>query len=276
MNEPNPLDNIDARKRAAGFPDVRDATFEKFERIHKLHSGHHIHEADSKYEIGELVVEMVDDRGTYGADVVGTLEKSLGIKKTALHEYAHVARTWNPDRFTDLMSRVDSRGLPLSFYHLIEARRIVDPLERSKWIDRALEFGWTVRELRAARAEVDNEPVSSDDTGGSADTNAEDSEAEAEAIPFLMVRRALTEMRTTIHRVQDGVVTWRLRIFSPLTDDPAEFGAAVLGSLSQTRIVCVDSIQTLHELIERLDDAILSASEAAAAAEAAEGVNSHV
>jgi hypothetical protein len=253
---PKPTDDIAARKLAAGLSSMPDPLFEKREHIHQLQTDLNTGEAEKMYLIGGHVAEVLANANTYGGRAISTLAASLGLGSTALREYAHVATAWTPKRFATIMKRRNSRGLPISFSHLSEIRTETDPREREKWLDLTLKDGWSVRDLRVAMAQDADENADTN-TNTDADVDTED------VLPsFVMLRRSLSEMRDTVWQIQGGVATWQMRIFSPLGDDPAQFGALVLDSLTQTREVCVDSQQTLHGLIEQLDVAILAAREA--------------
>ena len=254
------------RKERAGLGNMSDDLFEKFERIHQLQTDLNTGEADKMYRIGGHVAEVLANANTYGSRAIATLSNAIGIKSTQLRECAHVAEAWTPKRFATIMKRRNSQGLPISFSHLSRIRTEADPQEREKWLDRTLKDSLSVRDLRAEMAK-DADTNADTDVDTDVDTNTDADVETGDVLPsFLMVRRALSEMRDTIWQIQGGVATWQLRIFSPLGEDPAQFGDLAIDSLVQTREVCVDSQQALHDLIEQLDVAILEAREAAAAA----------
>ena len=263
LNEHKPPNDIAARKLAAGLPNMRDPLFEKFEQIHRLQGGQNIHEADTMYAIGAHVAEVLADGNTYGIRAVPSLSHAIGIKSTALREYAHVAQTWNPDRFAALMERRDRRGLPISFYHLTEIRRVTDPLEREKWVNDTLAQGWSIRQLRVEMQEDADQPV----TEPEQEPDDDDVDNAAQVETPVTLRSSIVRMRSVIRQIPDSRAAWQDRIFAPLGDSPAQFGRAVLDDLAQARTVCGESLQALHDLIAQLDDAILAGREAVVAVE---------
>ncbi len=246
------------RKRAAGLANMRDILFEKYEHIHQLLSEHHANEANAKYEIGVHVADVLENANPYGSGAIAKLAEALGPDPTVLRDYARVAQKWSREQFNSLMERRDKRRMPVSFSHLIEISRVADAVERQSWINNVCDEGWSVRQLRHAMVEEANQPVVDEQpTEQEADDNVE-TDVTVQTDTPATVNRSIMRMRSEIGLIPSMLPAWQERVFVPLGDNPAQFGATALEELEQTRGACEQTLHALQGLIQQIDDALLA------------------
>ena len=107
-------------------------------------------EAQAKYDSGRVVADVMDKPKRYGEQGVKLLGKAFRLDVDTLYGYANVARVWSATDFKKLMTRTGDLGVPLTFSHLIELSKVKEAKKRDRLIERCLDEGLTVRELKNA------------------------------------------------------------------------------------------------------------------------------
>jgi len=260
--------SIAERKKAAGQEKMSDILFEKYEAIRELQKKLNLREAEGKYDIGVLVAEVIKLENAYGARSVEKLTEALRHHHSTLRNYASVADTWEPDDFKALMKRKGKRGLPISFSHLVQISKIGDPAERDEWVDRVLNEGLSVRDLKKRWADemdevpaMGDEQVSDNGTGDTAeveddhaDQDVVDEKAETAAVSAVMVRRSIARLGSDVKAIPIQAPEWDACVFKPLEADPDSFDDAVMDELKQISASNKAAIKTLQARDKQIDD----------------------
>lgn len=122
---------------------------EVYEQLRKLEARAKAHDVLVKYRVGQLVREVKENEGKYGAGAVEKLSARLGsgFKKDVLYGAASVARTWGKSEFSELVKKEDDKGRRLSFSHFVALARVALPEKREQLLQRALKECLPVRKL---------------------------------------------------------------------------------------------------------------------------------
>ena len=119
------------------------------EELSKLVAESDTADAQAQYRIGCVVRDVMDAPNKYREGSVKRLASELGRDEKSLYHRAAVARAWSPDDYTKLLARKNRKGLPLSFYHLVELASVEDPDGRELIIKDALDQCLTVKGVRS-------------------------------------------------------------------------------------------------------------------------------
>jgi hypothetical protein len=106
----------------------------------------------SRYALGQAIVMIRDDPGTYGADSDLKIAAFFGdVGKTVLNEARRIVDRYPPERFRKILeARNPDTGFCLNWRHLGELLRIEDAARADQFLDQAMASGWSTQELRAA------------------------------------------------------------------------------------------------------------------------------
>ncbi|HEX8435245.1 hypothetical protein [Archangium sp.] len=145
-SSPQEDSKVGKKARSAGemSPELREA----LEKLRELMTQSDTQDAATQYRIGCVVCDVQDAPGKYGAGSVKRLARELGRNETSLYHRAQVARTWPPDEYNALLARKSSKGLPLSFYHLVLLASVEDRNARERLIEEALKKDVSVNTMR--------------------------------------------------------------------------------------------------------------------------------
>ena len=125
-------------------PELREA----LEKLRELVTQSDTQDAATQYSIGCVVRDVQDAPGKYGAGSVKRLAQEMGRDEKSLYHRAQVARTWPLDEYNALLARKNSKGLPLSFYHLVVLASVEDRNARERLIEEALKKDVSVNAMR--------------------------------------------------------------------------------------------------------------------------------
>ena len=141
--------STEVRKRFAGFGGMSNRLIERYEEILlPLLKRYRGSEVEYRYRVGVVVVDIKDNNHAYGRSDVRQLAGALECSPSNLYDYARVARAWEHQAFSELMDRrCKTKDKTLTFSHLIELSSVSDLKDRQRWINIALEHGWTVKKL---------------------------------------------------------------------------------------------------------------------------------
>jgi hypothetical protein len=104
--------------------------------------------ASARYQVGSIVRDIKQDPQRYGEAGVKLLAASIGRDEDSLYLYAAVAEMWTLVELEELTARRGLHGLPPSFSHFMTLTRVRDRVEREALIERCLEEGLSVRDLK--------------------------------------------------------------------------------------------------------------------------------
>ncbi|MGZ3458566.1 MAG: hypothetical protein ACXU86_08680 [Archangium sp.] len=133
--------NRKAKSAGEMSPELREV----YEQLRELVTQSDTQDADAQYRIGCMVRDVQDAPGKYGAGSVKRLAQEMERDETSLYHRAQVVRTWPPDEFKALLDRKNSKGLPLTFYHLVALSSVEEQNARERLIEEVLKECHTVR-----------------------------------------------------------------------------------------------------------------------------------
>jgi hypothetical protein len=119
----------------------------KREEIKKLLSEDTSDMLARRHKIGVAVVELKNE-DMYGYHAVERLADDLGYDKSTLYEYADVAEAWPAKAFSEVCGRKTTKGMPITFSHLVELTDVDNPKRRAKLLDEVFAKSLSVRALR--------------------------------------------------------------------------------------------------------------------------------
>lgn len=121
-------------------------------------------DAGIRHRIG-TAVKQVRDRAKYGAGAMKELERAFGFDANTLRRFEAVAETWTRGELRSLLAKKNANGVPLTWSHLEALAEEQVAQRREKFIVKALEKGWSVRDLREALFGTDAAQDESTSTG---------------------------------------------------------------------------------------------------------------
>jgi hypothetical protein len=167
------------RKKAKFAGEMSPELREALEKVRELVVQGDAEDASTQYSIGSIVRDVQDAPGKYGAGSVKRLAQEMGRDEKSLYHRAQVVKTWPPDEFKALLDKKNSKGMPLSFYHLVALSSLEERNARERLIEEVLKESHTVKatqrlvKVRGVPAVADDGAVdrvlSNADEGGTVD-----------------------------------------------------------------------------------------------------------
>jgi len=197
-----------------------------------------------------LIASQVKDEAEFGKDGLGTVEKELGLRNSTLYAYARVADVWKADEFAVVSSKVNAKGMTLSWSHWELLASVDDGRARRPLLERTLRECLTVRQLRAAIKEGDSPDHSAE--AGTDSVQGIESKAQSK------LTRLLSSMEKEVHAIEEHVLPRIAAGNTKLTDS----------ELSEYRAT-LKSIEAAESILDRLKIQLKKITGEAAAAPAA-------
>ena len=105
-------------------------------------------DAHGRYKIGHIVRDITASEDKYGKGAVEKVAACVGLRKSTLYSCAKVAGAWTEERFGALVKVANSKGMPLSFCHLVVLAEVGDEEDRGTFTEQALNEALAVDQLR--------------------------------------------------------------------------------------------------------------------------------
>jgi hypothetical protein len=106
----------------------------------------------TRHKIGVVLGRVQREAGTYGDSAVERMADTLGTSSHVLYQCARVAENWSTEGLAALSARVNSRGEPITWSHLVVLTKARTEPARGAWVERCLAQSWSVRDLKEAIA----------------------------------------------------------------------------------------------------------------------------
>ncbi len=106
----------------------------------------------ARYEVGQAIREVWEEKRAYGSNPVVKLAKLIGRSSSLLHDLMNIARTWpDAEEFAAIVARTSPDGARLTWNHFVELSREADTDRRQRLTDLALWHGWSAEYLTTQR-----------------------------------------------------------------------------------------------------------------------------
>ncbi len=119
----------------------------KRNEIQKLIAEDTSSELTRRHKIGVGVLELKNE-DKYGTGAVERLADDLGYHKSTLYEYADVAEMWPSGAFEKLCVRKTTKGMPITFSHLVELTGVKNAKRRASLLEQVFTKSLSVRGLQ--------------------------------------------------------------------------------------------------------------------------------
>ena len=251
------------RKQRAGHPKMNDELFEVYERIVAILNEYQRSDAAFKYEIGVEVDDVLENHNGYGRGAVKKLAKAIELDESTIRNYASVVSAWQRDEFDELMSRQNSQGKRLSFWHLIRIARVTDPVERAWWVEETLKEAWSGGDLKEQIELSKQDAVQATEQPPEATPDElDEEEVNDDHVTPVSIRREIDDLLVNIEVIPVRNQVWQARVIEPLGDDPDRFGEEVTKAIATAVTAHDEAIVALRENRERLAGVLLLARQA--------------
>jgi len=189
-------------------------------------------DVEARYKVA-LIARQVRDEAKYGRDGLSRMDKELGLAPSTLYAYAKVPDVWGADEFAVVSSKLNAKGVALSWSHWELLASVDDGRARRPLLERTLRECLTVRELRAAIKEGDSPDHSAE--AGTDSVQGIESKAQSK------LTRLLSSMEKEVHAIEEHVLPRIAAGNTKLTDS----------ELSEYRAT-LKSIEAAESILDRL------------------------
>jgi hypothetical protein len=225
-------------------PQMNDELKAKCDRIRELLGKATADDIYTRYQVGRLVVEVMDNEATYGSASVKRMAKALHQGYKTLYRHAEVARSFEPKELDEIVrSAKDQR---LCWSHLAELALVESKAERDELLQATIAEKLSVPRLRRLISPPPAKPP------------ADRSEAGG-------IQAGVTELRSMAETFVSKAGIWNEQVFVPLKESSDAASPAVVEDMR----LALTELARLEEAVTSTKQQLEAALAAAAGSEAA-------